>query len=134
MIGKTWEFVKTWTLPLYLALVIAAALLPGTVKAADASGTEDWGTWEVTGTTLTITGNGGPMGDYTYSTLPWGTHRANITSVDMSGVTSIGKFAFDSCTNLSNITIPSGVTNIGRYAFFGCTSLSSIIIPEGVTR
>ena len=49
------------------------------------------------------------------------------------GVTSIGRFAFSGCTDLTTVTIGSGVTSIGRLAFFGCTSLTSVTIPSGVT-
>ena len=48
------------------------------------------------------------------------------------GVTSIGDYAFDGCSNLSNIIIPEGVTKIGWFAFAGCSSLSNITIPESV--
>jgi len=34
--------------------------------------------------------------------------------------------------NAANVTIPSGVTAIGSYAFNGCSSLTSIIIPSSV--
>ena len=47
-------------------------------------------------------------------------------------VASIGDWAFDSCENLTNITIPNGVTNIGDWAFKGCGSLTSITIPDSV--
>ena len=49
------------------------------------------------------------------------------------GVTSIGKGAFQNCTNLTGITIPDGVTSIGNNAFSGCKNLTSITIPDGVT-
>ena len=48
-------------------------------------------------------------------------------------VTSIGEYAFQGCTSLTNITIPDGVTTIGSVAFVGCTSLTAIKIPDSVT-
>ena len=50
-----------------------------------------------------------------------------------SGVTSIGSYAFYSCSSLASVTIPSGVTSIGSYAFQDCYSLASVTIPSGVT-
>jgi len=50
-----------------------------------------------------------------------------------SGVTSIGNYAFFSCSGLISVTIPSGVTSIGNYAFSGCSGLTSVTIPSGVT-
>ena len=40
--------------------------------------------------------------------------------------------AFNGCTNLTYINIPSSVTNMA-YAFYGCTSLISTIVPNNVT-
>ena len=50
-----------------------------------------------------------------------------------SSVTSIGVWAFRWCNSLPSITIPSSVTSIGASAFEGCTSLTSITIPNSVT-
>ena len=50
-----------------------------------------------------------------------------------NSLTSIGQYAFDGCTSLTNITIPDSVTSIGDSAFEGCTSLTSITIPDSVT-
>lgn len=46
-------------------------------------------------------------------------------------VTSIGS-AFQECSALRAVEIPSTVTKIGDYAFKGCTSLRSIKIPNSV--
>ena len=49
------------------------------------------------------------------------------------GVTSIDKFAFSGCSDLTGVTIPEGVTSIGESAFWGCSGLTSVTIPESVT-
>ena len=51
------------------------------------------------------------------------------------GVTSIGSYAFRSCSSLTAINIPesSQLTSIEGYAFYDCSSLTAINIPEGVT-
>ena len=54
--------------------------------------------------------------------------------IDGKKVTGIGDYAFENCTNLTNITIPDSVTNIGEYAFQGCSNLTSITIPDSVTN
>jgi hypothetical protein len=46
---------------------------------------------------------------------------------------SIGSNAFNGCTNLRNITLPSDLTSIDSNAFGGCTSLTTITIPPGAT-
>lgn len=53
---------------------------------------------------------------------------------DDGSVTSIGKYAFSSCTGLTNITIPESVMSIGDYAFEGCTDLMSITISDSVMK
>ena len=50
-----------------------------------------------------------------------------------ASVTSIGNFAFLSCTSLASVTIPEGVTSIGSQAFYGCSSLASVTIPASLT-
>lgn len=48
-------------------------------------------------------------------------------------VTNIGYMAFNDCSNLSNVTIPSSITSIEDCAFEGCSGLTSISIPQSVT-
>ena len=50
-----------------------------------------------------------------------------------SGVTSIGRSAFDNCAELLEITIPNSVTSISIAAFKSCTALKTMVVPNGVT-
>ena len=42
------------------------------------------------------------------------------------GVTEIGRYAFDDCSGLTGIEIPSSVTSIGNYAFRDCIGLKDV--------
>lgn len=57
----------------------------------------------------------------------------SISATDLSGVTVIGKYAFQSCTGLSGIEIPNSVTQIEYNALASCTRLASVILSENVT-
>ena len=48
-------------------------------------------------------------------------------------VTTIGDQAFEYCSSLTSVTIPSSVTSIGNNAFAGCFRLSRVTIPTSVT-
>lgn len=48
-------------------------------------------------------------------------------------VTGIGGAAFNACTDLTSVTIPSTVTTIGSTAFLNATKIAAITIPESVT-
>ena len=59
---------------------------------------------------------------------------SSLSSITLpTGVTSIGNEAFEFCSSLSSITLPTGVTSIGNDAFSGCSSLSSITLPASLT-
>ena len=46
-------------------------------------------------------------------------------------VTSIGRIAFQDCTGMTSLTIPSSVTSIEDRPFTGCTGLTYIIVADG---
>ena len=54
-------------------------------------------------------------------------------NLSQSGITSIGTDAFDGCSSLASVEIPSSVTSIGESAFQYCSSLVSVEIPSSVT-
>ncbi len=93
----------------------------------------------------------GTIGDYAFKALP-------ITSVDLTGVISIGEGAFQNTNSLGPVEIPATVTSIGNKAFEGsgistvelghlstdtvtigqnafadCDSLTGITIPSAIT-
>ena len=47
-------------------------------------------------------------------------------------VTSIGKYAFYLCTEVTSVTIPSSVKRIECYAFYDCEKIKSLTIPSSV--
>ena len=49
-------------------------------------------------------------------------------------VTSIGDSAFEGCSNLTSVSIPSSVTSIGDWAFYSCYRLTSVSIPSNITN
>ena len=50
------------------------------------------------------------------------------------GVTRIGKYAFDSCSSLTSVTLSDGVTSIGENAFRNCGNLTNVSIPSSVSK
>jgi len=42
------------------------------------------------------------------------------------GVTSLNRFTFALCTNLTSVTLPSTLTSIGDRAFEGCVKLPNL--------
>ncbi len=66
---------------------------------------------------LTIKGSG-EMQDFDYYTLPWRAQRNKIKEVIIeNGITSIGAYSFNQCTNLTRITLPDSIERISAYAF-----------------
>ena len=66
---------------------------------------------------------------YTSVTIPASVAYNNYTYP----VTSIGTSAFEGCSNLQSVVLPSSVTLIGTDAFYACVKLGAINLEEGLT-
>lgn len=94
-------------------------------------------TWELSEEgVLTISGTG--MMDsygYYYQSAPWAGYANRIKTVVVnSGVNSIGRYAFDDCSNLKTVSLPDGINSIEAYAFMGCVNLTSVMLPETLSN
>lgn len=56
-----------------------------------------------------------------------------VKAVRVGADCTIGNYAFNYCSSLNSVSIPSNVTSIGNYAFCYCYSLASVSIPSNVT-
>ncbi len=119
---------KILALLLTIAIIFMSLPLAFSAFAASNGVTGDC-TWELDGTTLTISGKGA-IADYNSNGGPWGKTITKVIIED--GVTRIGKYAFYGCASLTGVTIPGSVRCIADYAFKNCTALSSITVPFGV--
>src|ERR1039458_4956037 len=92
--------------------------------------------WEYTvnNGNITITGYTGSGGAVTIpSTINVGGTNLPVTTIGGSlNARGVWLGAFDGCTSLTSVTIPTSVTSIGVTAFYD-TSLSSVNIPDSVT-
>jgi len=51
-----------------------------------------------------------------------------------TNVSSIGSGAFESCSGLTNVTVPWGITRLGAGVFNDCSSLSTIVLHSSLTN
>ena len=88
---------------------------------------------------LTVTGSGA-TDNYTYNELnghgiyksPWSTYQFDITSVDVSGISTIGKGAFGFLPNLKDVYIADSVTKLENDAFWD-SPIETLRMSDSVT-
>ncbi len=68
------------------------------------------------------------IGDYAFHSC------ANLKEFSMpDSIKVVGNYAFQGCVNLSVVTFSKNLETIGNYAFCNCTRLKSVVIPDSVT-
>ncbi|MBO7252314.1 MAG: leucine-rich repeat protein [Oscillospiraceae bacterium] len=55
---------------------------------------------------------------------------AELTAVDLEGISTLSNCAFYGCIGLKKVTIPNGVKTITNNAFGYCWQLGSVYLPE----
>ncbi|MBR5678039.1 MAG: leucine-rich repeat domain-containing protein [Paludibacteraceae bacterium] len=90
--------------------------------------------WKLKDGNLTISGTGAMPDFKNCSDVPWYSVRDSITSITIEeGITYVGKYAFNDCSNVTNVSFPdSSLKSIGPYAFQG-SRFKNINIPDSVT-
>lgn len=80
---------------------------------------------------LKISGYGDMWDYWDITEFPWYGIKDLIKSVELpEGITSISGYAFENCSNLSELIIPENLISIGEYAFSGCTGLVEVSLGK----
>ncbi len=84
---------------------------------------------------LEISGTGAMTNWSSYSSAPWYSYRANITSVSLpDGLTSIGRYAFYGCTEIKELTIPASAKIYNsNHTFYNCKNIEKTILTKGTS-
>lgn len=68
------------------------------------------------------------IGDYAFDSC------SKLTKIEMPGVKTIGHWAFRYCTSLENVNFPEGLESIGNYCFDHNLTMTEIDLPSTVTN
>lgn len=124
------------TLLIFFGLCIV--FTPSAKAASPASGT--WGSnisWTLDSSGLLTISGSGDMDNFSShtSTDAWRAYKSEIRSVVIEeGITSLGRYAFQSCSELVEVSIPKSITRIGMSAFADCDDLKEVVLPENLVN
>ena len=82
--------------------------------------------WPTAEGDITIPQSVKTIGDYAFDSC------SDLTSVSLPAVRTIGDYAFNSCSDLTSVSMPAATT-IGERAFGGCSALTSVSMPAVTT-
>ena len=76
---------------------------------------------------VTVNEAGGVIPNYASAEeTPWHAYKDYVSTLQLSGVASIGDYAFAGFTKISDLRLTAKTTSIGKRAFAECTSLTSL--------
>ena len=62
----------------------------------------------------------------------YGLADSSVEEFDFPLLTSIGQYAFQNCSGLTEIEIKAAITSIGNYAFYNCNQITQIITHKNI--
>lgn len=77
-----------------------------------------------------------PVVNYTWTSMIgfiYFPYLRKIEFINTNNIINIGSNAFESCSSLTSINLPSSLKSIASYAFRYCSSLTSINLPDSLT-
>ncbi len=90
--------------------------------------------WSVSQGLLTVSSAKGKeaIPNFAAKPAPWSAHAARITSLQLSGITQIGYYAFSGLSNLTSVNLGTTATIIQSYAFRGADKLQTLALPASL--
>lgn len=80
---------------------------------------------------LTLTGSGEIPNYTTENPAPWNPHAASIKTLELDkGITSIGDYAFQGLSGITELSLSDNVSKVGEGAFMSCTALKKVSIGK----
>lgn len=123
--------IKLWFAAAVLILLLAANVSAESYKAGGECGKDLKWSLDYNGN-LYIYGEG-PMKDGGFNSNDWRAYGSEIQTVTVEkGATTIGKYAFYDCPNITTVKLPDTIRIIDSYAFQDCGKLSKINLPNGL--